>query len=134
MTDIEIGTTRTTRAIGRDVYRAARVARDLDTVSWLAVDGVQVAAIVPAAVAEAFVTARADFAEVAKAAARLAELARLMRPVEQGNRATSVVAALAAVDRAQGEVARNWSRSSDEAELAVLRELADAVRQLRGTS
>ena len=41
---------------------------------------------------------------------------------------TPLADALAVVDRAQAEVAHNWSRSADEAELGALRELAEAVR------
>ena len=50
---IETGTTRTTRVIGRDLCQAARAARDLGTVTKLAVDGAQVAAVVPLPDAEA---------------------------------------------------------------------------------
>jgi hypothetical protein len=47
MDDIEIGTVRTTRAIGRDAYAAARAARDTGEITYLTVNGDRIAAVIP---------------------------------------------------------------------------------------
>lgn len=101
---IETGTARTTRVIGRDACRAVRAAWHDGIVTKMAVDGAQVAAIVP--------------------------LDDQGYPVGLGG-AGELLSQLGAVDRAQAEVERSWSRSADEAELTELRALAEAVRAVQ---